>query len=418
MRRLMPSFFPGVRGLAAAIVLGIGLGACQQVPSSHVPAKAPEIATPAPLPEAASPPPVQPPPPPLMPPPSARSGTAAVLVPLSGPQGALGAALLNAAQLALFELGDPAFALLAFDTKGTAEGAAQAAQAAIAQGAEIIVGPLLSSEVKAAAFHSRAANIPLVGFTTDRTAAGAGVYVLGFLPGPQADRVLAQAQAAGLKRVAVLAPGNDYGRRLVEYLAEQAGLGGSAIVAQGFYDPAAQDWAMAANNLVKANPANPADIGFDALLLADDGQRLRSIAASLHLQGIDPAKIKLLGTMLWLESRPGSEPALVGGWYAAPPAADHADFDRRYQKAFGGKAPRLASLAYDATALTLVLAKARPHDYSPATLTNPIGFAGVDGIFRLRPDGLAERGYAVWEVQAGGQDRQVAPPPAGFQAAY
>ena len=80
---------------------------------------------------------------------------------------------------------------------------------------------------------------------------------------------------------------------------------------------------------------------------------------------------KLLGTMLWEDSRPGSEPALAGAWYAAPPQACHGDFDNRYAKAFGAKPPRLASLAYDATALAAVLARRSPRDFSAAMLTNP-----------------------------------------------
>jgi branched-chain amino acid transport system substrate-binding protein len=37
-------------------------------------------------------------------------------------------------------------------------------------------------------------------------------------------------------------------------------------------------------------------------------------------------------------------------------------------------------------------------DYSAQTLTDPSGFAGIDGIFRFKPDGLSERGLAVVEI--------------------
>lgn len=134
----------------------------------------------------------------------------------------------------------------------------------------------------------------------------------------------------------------------------------------------------------------------------------------LSLQGVDPAKIKLLGTMLWEDARNGAEPALAGGWYAAPSGAGHAEFEGRYAKAFASRPPRLASLAYDATALAAVLAKRRAHDYSGPVLTNPTGFAGVDGLFRLLPDGTSDRGYAIWEITPGSPAKEVAPAPSAF----
>ena len=39
--------------------------------------------------------------------------------------------------------------------------------------------------------------------------------------------------------------------------------------------------------------------------------------------------------------------------------------------------------------------------YAFSQLTRPSGFAGVDGLFRLLPDGTSERGLAILEVQDG-----------------
>ncbi len=336
----------------------------------------------------------------------------ALLLPLSGSWAPIGTALFNAAQLALFEIADDTLTLVPFDTKGTPEGAQAAAQAALSQHADIIIGPLLSGEVKAVGAVARPAHVPVLAFTTDRTTAGEGVYVLGFLPGPQGQQVALYARAQNRSRLAVLAPSNEYGRRLVEYLYNDPSIGPSAVVAVQYYNPTATDFSQPIRQLIK--PGKNGDVGFDALLIPEEGQRLRSIAAMLSLQGIDPAKIKLLGPMLWEDPRNSSEPALAGGWYAAPSGANHADFENRYAKAFTARPPRLASLAYDATALAAVLAKRHPHDYSGPMLTNPTGFAGVDGLFRLLPDGTSDRGYAIWEVVPGGPAKEVAPAPTAF----
>jgi ABC-type branched-subunit amino acid transport system substrate-binding protein len=258
----------------------------------------------------------------------------------------------------------------------------------------------------------------MLSFTADRTAAGNGVYALGFLPGQQAMRVAEYVRSTNRTRLAILAPSTEYGRIVVDFLVNNAPQVGMSISGLQYYDPNAIDLGLTIRHLVKNDPSHTGDIGFDALILPEEGQRLRTIAAQLPAQGINPTQIKLLGTMLWEDSRPGSEPALVGGWYAAPPEVSHTDFDNRYAKAFGARPPRLASLAYDATSLAAVLARRTPRDFSATMLGNPLGFAGVDGLFRLRPDGTAERGYAIREVQPDGTDKEIAPAPAAFQANY
>ena len=367
---------------------------------------------------------MEPPPPvvavPLAPPAevAGRSVSAAFVVPLSGPSAAIGTALFNAAQMALFELADGQFTLLPFDTHGTPEGAAAAARLAVAQHAGLVIGPLFSGEAKAASAITGPAGIAMLALTADRKAAAPGVFVLGFLPGPQAARVAEEARSQGRMRLGVLAPADDYGRTVAEYLNNLGPQAGVTLTGLEYYDVAGNDVAAALKRLLKTAHL-PGDAGFDALLLPDEGNRLRAVAAAVAAAGVDPTRVRLLGTMLWDDSRPESEPALVGGWYAAAAPAAHAAFDVRYAKAFGGKPPRLASLGYDATALAAVLARrggARP--FTPETLTTPMGFAGVDGLFRLKADGTNERGYAVMEVVAGGPPREVAPAPAQFQAAY
>ena len=411
--------------LFCALALGLMVGACSHVAPQSEPAKPTSspivIPPPAPLPN------VSPAPLPSAPPPQAapakpsqpgRPVTVALVVPLSGASAQLGAALFNAAQMAMFEMADNSFNLLPFDSKGSPEGAVAAVQQALVQHADIIIGPLFSAEVKAAAPLARQAGVSMLSFTTDSQAVGNGVYALGFLPGPQALRIADYAHGVNRTRLAILAPSTDYGRIVVEYLSNNAPSLGVSISGLQYYDPNATDFGPTIRRLVKSDPKRPGDVGFDALILPDEGQRLRNIAAQLPQMGIDPGQVKLLGTMLWEDSHLNSEPTLVGAWYAAPPEASHTEFDNRYAKAFGVRPPRLASLAYDATSLAAVLGRRDPRDFSAAALGNPLGFAGVDGLFRLRPDGTAERGYAVREVQAGAADKEIAPAPAAFQASY
>jgi len=143
---------------------------------------------------------------------------------------------------------------------------------------------------------------------------------------------------------------------------------------------------------------------------------LRAIAPSLAFNGLDPAKVKLLGTGLWDDPGVAKEQSLDGGWFAAPePNADNA-FNDKYRAVYGAAPPQLASLAYDAVTLVALLSTGMPyHRFTPAALMDPNGFSGVNGIFRFNADGTSERGLAVLEVQQDGF-HVVSPAPKTFQA--
>ena len=71
----------------------------------------------------------------------------------------------------------------------------------------------------------------------------------------------------------------------------------------------------------------------------------------------------------------------------------------RYRTRYGQEPARTASLAYDAVALVAALVKTQgAQRFSEEVLTNSSGFTGIDGLFRLRPDGTNQRGLAVMGV--------------------
>jgi ABC-type branched-subunit amino acid transport system substrate-binding protein len=141
----------------------------------------------------------------------------------------------------------------------------------------------------------------------------------------------------------------------------------------------------------------------DALFIADDGESVVATADALTAAGANLRNIQLLGTGLWDNPRVFSSPNLQGGLYAAPDPAGFRAFAGRYRTRYGGEPVRTATLAYDAVALIAALARTQgAQRFSPDTLTNPSGFAGIDGLFRFRQDGTNERGLAVMRVGNGG----------------
>lgn len=368
-------------------------------------AGAPAAAPPAPV----SPPPTEAPPPSLG---TAAAGTVrvGVLLPLSGANAGLGQALLDAAQMALFDAGNNRLQLLPRDTQGTAAGAAEAARSAVGDGARLIIGPLLATEVEGAKPVAQAANVPVVAFSTATQLAGNGIYLMGFLPRQQIERVILFAHARGLARLAVLAPNTAYGDIAVAAARAAADANGTPLVRSDSYDAGAVDLSDAVRRFAAAG------IDYDSLLLPEGGAKLKALAALLPYFDIDPEKVKYLGTGLWDDSSLGDEPVLSGAWYAAPAPGPRRDFEQRFKALYHHAPPRLATLAYDATALAAVLTRgANGGELSRAAIENPNGFTGIDGILRFHSDGLVQRGLAVLEIHRGG-NIEVDPAPTTFEA--
>ena len=335
--------------------------------------------------------------------------TVALLLPLSGPNGAIGHAMLDAAQMALFDLANSHFRLLVRDTQGSPAAAASAAQSVISSGAQLILGPLLAAEVEAVKPIAQAAQVPVIAFSTAAQLAGDGTYLIGFLPQEEVSRVVAYAHDHGRNRFAVLAPQSAYGEVVVKAVRTAVAADGATLVRVQYYDPDSGHMAP----IVRSFAAQGHD--YDALFLPAGGSQLKTLASQLPYFGIDPDQVKFLGTGLWDESGIGTEPALDNGWYAAPPPAARAGFVKRYEKLYGKRPPQLATLGYDATALAAVLARGpQGPDFSAAALTSPNGFNGLDGIFRFLPDGLVQRGLAVLEVHRS-DNTVIDPAPKSFQ---
>ena len=400
----------------AALLLALALAGCGQALSP--------AAVFAPRQPYASPPPAAIASQPLNPPaqePNSATVKVAILLPLSGANADLGKAMLEAAQLALFTTGSDRMTLVPRDTTGTVAGAADAARAVIADGARLILGPLVADEVDAVKTIAQGAHINVIAFATKTEVAGGNVFLIGFLPRQEVAREVSFAHERGLNRIAALAPNSPYGHLMADSLKDIAAQTGGAPPRVEFFDPRA-DTAAAVKRLVSGGataaagaPPPGSAAAFDALLLPEGGDALKQIARQLKAAGIDTSQTRLLGSGLWDDPSIVDEPALQGGWFAASPPDARDEFDSRYRKAYGREPPRLASLAFDAAALAAVLAKnPDPDPFSPQAIENPNGFTGVDGLFRFTAEGLVQRGLAVLEVAPGGA-RVVSPAPRNFQ---
>lgn len=361
--------------------------------------------------------------PPVVAPPVIAQNRVALLVPLTGPNAAVGQSIANAANMALLDVGDSRINLRIYDT--AAAGAAAAAGKAAGEGARLFLGPLLAADVRAAAAVAAPQGIPIVSFSNDAALAGDSVFVMGFQPGQSIARVVAYARSRGAERFAALVPAGIYGQRAATAFVRAVEANGGKTVAVTTYtrDPAkllaavrtvtgfdarkasgAKQAALRPDGSVVAVAAKLPPVGFQALMIADSPNVAAAIVPALIQFGVTPGSIQLLGTELW-----NNEPAirtaraLHGALFAAVPDEKFGQLAGRYRGRFGGTPSRLASLGYDAVLLVNSVADKWPagQAFPRILLAAPEGYAGIDGAFRFSGAGIAERALEVQQVGSG-----------------
>jgi hypothetical protein len=334
-----------------------------------------------------------------------------LILPLSaqGNAGIAAQSMKNAAEMALAEFKSPNIQLLVKDDGGTPQGAQSGAQQAIAEGAEIIIGPLFAQSVSAVGQVARTRNIPVIAFSTDASVAARGVYLLSFLPETDVRRIVDFAISRGKRSFAALLPDNAYGTVVEAAFQQEVSRRGGRILALEKYPADASRMGETVRRVAQA--ANQVD----SIFIPDGADAVPQVVQTLAASGVNAKRVQLLGTGLWDDPRIFSATALDGGWYAAPESTGYRNFSGRYRARYGQDPVRTATLAYDAVALVAALVKTQgPQRFSEQVLTNSSGFAGIDGVFRFRPEGPNERGLAVLRVTpTGGQ--VISPAPHSFQ---
>ena len=328
-----------------------------------------------------------------------------MILPLTqnGKPSAIGQALSNAAQMAIGDGGAGDITLMVMDDRSAAEDAGTAAQAEVKAGAQIILGPLFATSVRQASQVAKAANVPVIAFSTDATTASEGVYLLSFLIESYVDRIVDFAVSKGKRNFAVLAPQNDYANVAVAEFKARAASAGANVVTVARYAPGQAGDAVAQ---IQHDAPN-----VDAVFVPEQADSLGAVATAISDAGL---KTQLLGTGVWNDPRVASIAALQGAWYAAPEVGGFNAFAKRYRAKFDADPPRLATLSYDAVSLVAALAHTQNSQrYSPAVLASASGFNGADGLFRFRASGLNERGLAVVQIGNGGVE-VVSPAPKSF----
>lgn len=343
----------------------------------------------------------------------------ALLLPMGGmgETASVAKSLKQGAEMALFEVNDPNVQLVTKDDGGTEARARAAAEEAIKDGAEIIIGPLLSQSVSGAAGAARQANVPILAFSNNTQVAGNGVYLVNFLAEQEADRIVSFAASRGKRRFAALIQSDAYGDLIEAAFRNAVRRSGGIVAVVERYPLAANSMLAPAKRVMEAIKAGETEMApIDALFVPGGPETLPQIGPVIAYAGIDTKKVKLLGNSAWDFPTVGRDAAFVDGWYPSPDPVAWRAFSERFAKTFGSAPPRIASVSYDAISFAISLASNPPGTrFTQANLTRANGFSGVDGIIRFGANGLSERGLAVLQVEKFGS-AVIDQAPASFEA--
>ncbi len=339
--------------------------------------------------------------------PSAGGGSGKVQVALLVPSGSgqasdavLAKSLENAARLAISDLRGVSIDLRVYPTAGSPTQAAAQAQKAVAEGAQVILGPVFAQEANAAGVAVASAGVNVLSFSNNPDIAGNNVFVLGPTFDNTARRLAGFAVRQGKGKIMIVHDRNtagELGRAAIDRGVRAAG---GSVVAVGSYE-------FSQNGVLGAGPTivkTARDTGAQAVFLtADSAGALPLVSQVLADNGMTSATTQFIGLTRWdIPSATLGLPGVQGGWFALPDPALYAQFQSRYAAAYGEPAHPIAGLAYDGIAAVGALARSQLQGpLSKSALTQGAGFVGVNGIFRLRADGQNERGLAVAQIKGG-----------------
>lgn len=347
-----------------------------------------------------------------------RPVNVALLVPLNSGRSEmdfLGNSLVNAARLAANDLSEVNLNVKVYPTAGEPTTAAAAAQRAIAEGAQIFVGPLFSTAAAAVAPVAAQSGLSVLSFSNNSSVAGNNLFLLGTTFDSVADRVVGHAVSNGQRNIAVIHSADVGGTAGLNAATKAIGRYGASFAGAYAYELSPQGISTSGPTI--ARQVNSA--GANAVVLTDDpGAGLVFLTPILASAGLNSKSTKFLGLTKWnVPAEAATTPSLQGGVFAAADPGLYSQFETRYTAAYGAAPHNLAGLAYDGVAAIGAMVKSAQATGDGALtrsqITDPNGFAGVNGVFRFRNDGGNDRGLALFELR-GGEAVVIQPAPRSF----
>ena len=328
----------------------------------------------------------------------------------------LGRSLANSARMAAADARGAKIDLRVYTTTPAEASSVEAAEKAAAEGAKIILGPLFADSANAVGNAMKDNNLNVLSFSNNADIAGGNVYVLGNTFQNVADRLVSYGVKQGLRRFLMVYENDPAG---------QIGAGAieTAIAQNRATLTGKQQHALSQDGIDAIVPAvaEAAKSGrIDAIFMTANQQAvLPYLTDKLNAAGVTSARTQFMGLTRWdIPAARLSLPGVQGGWFALPDTTLQADFINRYRAAYGEAPHDLGSLGYDGVAaIAALVGSGNKNAVNTVGLTRPAGFTGINGVFRLRPNGTNERGMSIATIN-GGKVVIIDPAPRSFGGGF
>jgi len=318
----------------------------------------------------------------------------AMLLPLSAPgtAGENGRKMLDAAKLAMSDLGNALLTVTVEDTKGDSAHASELAVKAITTGTKIVIGPVELPAAQHIAKLSGSQRPPVLALA-DNFAGGPGVYAVRLNEADSAAAGAAGLAAKGSKKFVLLVAAGANAGAIEKRVANSLSIYGATLAVTIPYS-AGDGGTKAVNDMGSLVDAP------DAIVIASGDDSPSQILAALKSKGIPGKAVAVVGTNRWLE-RP-IEPLFEGSYIATLDPNETGPIADRFKATYNYPADANVAYAYDMVALTAGIASAvGPDGFNKQVLENRSGFRGSTGLFRFRADGSSERSMPFYQVQKG-----------------
>ena len=358
----------------------------------------------------------------------------AVILPESGDAAASGRAIRTSVEMAVLAAGLDNLNVSFFDS---ADGPS-AIDEALKSDPDVIVGPLFANDVRTLR-DAKPSDLPVLSFTSDATAIGNGVMTMALMPTNSVEAIVREMQSDKVHGFVIVAPDTQSGHLLAGAAKSAAEIYNVSLVGAFFYTEHDSESIKAATEKASMNVARGAahtrareiladvltnetlttiersslvqqldtlakndtlgDLPYDAVLYLGTGEDTKSLASFMRYFGVGARDARFYGTAMWDGSSIVSDITMSGAKYAALPDTNEG-FASSYETVAGVRPNRLGSIGYDATNMALgMIYSDKSH---AAYLLDPSGYAGMDGIVRLRPTGESERALRIMKLDGSG----------------
>ncbi len=344
----------------------------------------------------------------------------AMFLPMSGQYSKIGKGIVDASQLALYELRADNIDLRIIDVGSTKESAKLSTDDIDLSDIDVALGPVLDEQYDAIYNNVTKKGVVTLSYLDNtRLKYKDNFYLLGIIPEQQVQEISNYAASQGFSNIYAIVKNSEYGSSVEKTLLDNQKRFFYNTKDVVFYQRVTLENSKLNKDLKKKNSLLDANkkvierinhdfsnilpgFGHPAVLLADNNKNAITVLRNLRsLSKGEDRSYKVLGIGDWSKYRSQGFALASDVWISDIPHDLLYAFDSRFYDTYKYLPSRLSAIAYDS--LMLISAISYPVDGTIMMqfqeLERANGYQGVTGVFRLKSNGLNERLMSVYKYR-------------------